>query len=890
MTAGASPQGAAQVPFLQMRVGNQAMQRLVQSRSAPSPSAPGAPNGGEPSSVAAIHSTAARGVASPAGPLPFLDAIAGAFGDHDLSGIRAHTGAHAASAAADLRAAAYTSGEHIVFGQSPDLATAAHEAAHVLQQRAGLSPPGGVGARGDIYERHADAVAARVAAGQSAADLLDALPRESVGAVRSVIQRLPVNGAFQELTEHEPLVLNRANYMGFLGTSIEENRPIAYIVNAILPYTEVEQIPQVIASVLRGLQGGLAARVGFVFGVNAREDRSHQLDAALVRAAAIIEELDVPIAIVRSTFTGAFPFGVMRNNVMHSQENRDLIAGFAAQGMHPYLSVQDFDTGSRLTGSGEHIFNYFDNQLNFNAEDFGPALDDASQLADDDETLPASRPLLMTGGYRPGAQADLARETQARLEKLMQKPEEERDFSDEQGQGFLDTLTMPDKQSQFFMEFQQEVDDDMRSREILSRVHPLLPYAPEPNLFLDALPILMQADIRFGEGAAEFTNLGKDVNRFLAFELEQYYQNRYESAAQSQDAPRIKPYRFQFSEEHPIDLESVDLESSFFESPSEDLSPPGKEEILEQLKIAAQTGRHPLRGIAFLTDFMSGQIETDLSRLALGKLTSGGKLQSHAQLTHVVDRFFDSKKAKTGARFASFRDSFRDFSFERREPLRPLESAPYEDFEEEIPPVDDPRGLLKKDLDLFGKNKSNLMSSAISTPFSGPFEGLSVGLQPSEKGFAGFSASLSNPRDQFFRLLSFLKFSMGGTPLDGNCLYHAVNQARGFGDSLDAARGLRAIVVEWAMSPDHLGAVVDYAHGHGVDFGVLINTLQRNGNWQGPAGDLAPRMVASALGRNIEIHRQYQLPLIAQPLAGPAGGDPIVVYLHNSHYSIEQPW
>jgi hypothetical protein len=42
----------------------------------------------------------------------------------------------------------------------------------VLQQRAGIALPGGVGAAGDVFEQHADAVADRVVAGESAAALL----------------------------------------------------------------------------------------------------------------------------------------------------------------------------------------------------------------------------------------------------------------------------------------------------------------------------------------------------------------------------------------------------------------------------------------------------------------------------------------------------------------------------------------------------------------------------------------------------------------------------------------------------------------------------------------------------------------------------------------------
>lgn len=74
-----------------------------------------------------------------------------------------------------MGAQAYASGNHVVFGGSPSLHTAAHEAAHVVQQRSGVQLKGGVGEVGDPYERHADAVADLVVQGKSAAGLLDGM-------------------------------------------------------------------------------------------------------------------------------------------------------------------------------------------------------------------------------------------------------------------------------------------------------------------------------------------------------------------------------------------------------------------------------------------------------------------------------------------------------------------------------------------------------------------------------------------------------------------------------------------------------------------------------------------------------------------------------------------
>jgi hypothetical protein len=120
-----------------------------------------------------VHAAAARGVATPSSQLPFLDTIQRAFGRHDVSNVRAHSGPDAAASAEAMGAEAYATGDHVVLGGGANLRTVAHEAAHVVQQRGGVQLKGGVGAAGDRYEQHADAVADLVVAGKSAEALLD---------------------------------------------------------------------------------------------------------------------------------------------------------------------------------------------------------------------------------------------------------------------------------------------------------------------------------------------------------------------------------------------------------------------------------------------------------------------------------------------------------------------------------------------------------------------------------------------------------------------------------------------------------------------------------------------------------------------------------------------
>jgi hypothetical protein len=117
---------------------------------------------------------AARGLSDLGGPLPYIEELQRAFGRHDLTDIRVATGDEADRANQRMGSVAYAMGDAIVFrDSSPDLFTVAHEAAHVVQQRAGAVASGTVGQSGDRHEVHADAVAERVVRGESAEALLD---------------------------------------------------------------------------------------------------------------------------------------------------------------------------------------------------------------------------------------------------------------------------------------------------------------------------------------------------------------------------------------------------------------------------------------------------------------------------------------------------------------------------------------------------------------------------------------------------------------------------------------------------------------------------------------------------------------------------------------------
>lgn len=156
-------------------------------------------------SEAQTHAVAAQGVQGGGSQLPHYDRIQASFGHHDVSDVQAHTGGHAAQASNALGAQAYAMGNAVAFGGAPDLHTAAHEAAHVVQQRAGVQLKGGVGSEGDQYENNANAVADRVVQGKPAMDLLDPVSQGGgKGAQSKAVQSKAVQFLGHKLGEKLP--------------------------------------------------------------------------------------------------------------------------------------------------------------------------------------------------------------------------------------------------------------------------------------------------------------------------------------------------------------------------------------------------------------------------------------------------------------------------------------------------------------------------------------------------------------------------------------------------------------------------------------------------------------------------------------------------------------
>lgn len=120
-----------------------------------------------------IHKEALGGFRGSAKPLPHLEMIQKSFGRHALSGIKTFIGGPAGNTNKRMGSTAYTTDESIAFKQWPDLRVAAHEAAHIVQQRAGVPIRDVLDNSAGRYEKEAEAVADSVVHGVSTEHLLD---------------------------------------------------------------------------------------------------------------------------------------------------------------------------------------------------------------------------------------------------------------------------------------------------------------------------------------------------------------------------------------------------------------------------------------------------------------------------------------------------------------------------------------------------------------------------------------------------------------------------------------------------------------------------------------------------------------------------------------------
>jgi hypothetical protein len=148
-----------------------------------------------------VEDIAAEGVAGAGAPLPYLTELKASFGRHAgaLDGATAHVGGAAGEAAGAIGARAYATGDRLGFESAPDRALIAHEAAHIVQQQAGVHRKAELGDETDELERNADDVGAAFAAGDSVEALLDPYATDAA-APEPVLQLKKKKGNWAKVT------------------------------------------------------------------------------------------------------------------------------------------------------------------------------------------------------------------------------------------------------------------------------------------------------------------------------------------------------------------------------------------------------------------------------------------------------------------------------------------------------------------------------------------------------------------------------------------------------------------------------------------------------------------------------------------------------------------
>ncbi|MCZ4099947.1 putative T7SS-secreted protein [Streptomyces sp. H39-C1] len=664
-------------------------------------------------------------------------------------------------------------------------------------------------------------------------------------------QHTVVNDAFAHLGGHtaEPLTADR--YAALVHGSVEESRPIAYVVNAIVNYRELRGLQSFLDSVTHNLTG-FDGRVAVVIGVNGPRSELAAIRGAIDNALGGAS-FPHPLALVATPMapSAKFAYGTARNATMTSAASTHLAETMIKEGKHPYFSIMDFDAHPHTVPSGEHVFRHFDEALGAHGSPGFPPL----------------RPLMMSGGYRmpdtavAGVSEDLVKVTNERLAADAAKaPKPAKAATD----GAVKKPRVPKVKGDVTEDFLPTLDArirlDMRIRDRLAGMHPQLPYSPEPNLFVDAAAVMLHRPdappVRFGNGGAEFQTLSERLNLLNAWELDRNLPlpafggvshiqlpdllSRIDDAFRT-DRPPLNQLELHQAQAVLHDLaNAVRNGDPLVGALKADRAPT----VLDGLADALGRGAHlpgvpaaaarearqilwrtgealdarltlrelnaanhvlPERGTAFLTDFQGAAIPTDVSRLLKDLWKDGTLPQDHAHIKKPLDRLFNTdasggnaQAGRSGLALAPHRD---DWIAKQYAKLRPdlNNGRPFDPLWPSRHGAGDPprptAGALSDGLDpRLGTPVTHPVGTAVSTPLPGEGAAVFAGIDPAELRLVSHSLALSADTTHFLRHLRY--FAAEHLPtraidLSPGSLFAALDRADGTAGDLDPARMLQ---------------------------------------------------------------------------------------------------
>ncbi|MCM2423553.1 putative T7SS-secreted protein [Streptomyces sp. RKAG293] len=661
-----------------------------------------------------------------------------------------------------------------------------------------------------------------------------------------------VNDAFAHLGARTARPMTADRYTALVHGSVEDSRPIAYVVNAIVNYRELGGLQSFLDSVTHNLTG-FDGRVAVVIGVNGQDVAAIRgaIDSALGGAS-----FPHPLALVATPMPAAakFAYGTARNATMTSAASTHLAETMIKQGNHPYFSIMDFDAHPHTVPGGEHVFRHFDEALG----------------AHGSPDFPPLRPLMMSGGYRmpdmavAGVSEDLIKVTNERLAGdaakapkpvkaaaagAVKRPRVVKVKGDV-GEDFLPTLDA-------------RIRLDMRIRDRLAGMHPQLPYSPEPNLFVDASAVLLNRPglppVRFGNGGAEFQTLSERLNLLNAWELDRNLPlpafgglhhtqlpeilSRIDDAFRT-DRPPLNQVEINHAQGVLNDLANAvrngdplvgglraDRAPVVLHGLAEALGQgahlPGvpaamarearqilwhtKEALDARLTLRELNAANhvlPERGTAFLTDFQGAAIPTDVSRLLKDLWKDGTLPQDHAHIKKPLDRLFNTdasggnaQAGRSGLELAPHRDSWiaKDYAklppdLNNGNPFDPL--WPVHHGAGDLPRTGTAADL-SRDLDpRLGTPGTHPVGTAVSTPLPGGGASVFAGINPAELRLVSHGLALSADTTHFLRHLRY--FAAEHLPtraidLSPGSLFAALDRAAVSAGDLDPARMLQRV-------------------------------------------------------------------------------------------------
>ncbi|MFH8343261.1 putative T7SS-secreted protein [Streptomyces sp. NPDC018045] len=565
-----------------------------------------------------------------------------------------------------------------------------------------------------------------------------------------------VNSAFRDLHGHSQRPLSDAEYLANLRQSLDERRPVSYVVNAVVKVDDfgADQLRDFLRAVRTNMPDSFDGRFGVVVGVNGPAGEIGRVNAAVNR---VLDDVhaDFPLAVVGVGWPGRkFPYGTVRNTVMTSPASRSMIHAMMDGGAeggrtHPYIAFMDFDNFPHTVPSGRHIFDYFEKKFEMRGV----------ERAGEPSAAPPLRPLMMTGGYRvpdpPGGglpdpllvktdahlaeeEAKAAPKAQTAVNKL---PADDAGPSSAAGPGgskgkgkgkakAVETPRLPGElrvTPEHREIFAARVRADMRARVGITAGHPLLPYAPEPNLFVDAsatlvdsVPVGNWTPLRFGPRGAEFHQMSRALNNFNAWELDTTLPRLTEA-----DFPRLPG-------------ESQD---DWLKRMDDGITDRGAQRV-----IAAGNHALPDRGTAFVAEYEKAAIPTDLSRVMAGLYGKSGKLlQDHAGLAQ-VERLVENKDVKRGLELADVRDDrfkLPPTAADRDNPFRPVDS----------PDQEGPRDIAARLSDTMGTD-ANPLGRNVSAPLPGE-PAIRAGIRQEDLRFVTHGYAHNEDASRFLDLLDY---------------------------------------------------------------------------------------------------------------------------------------